>query len=399
MASRRGLLHPRVAATSNARSLTLLVAILVIGGRIAVATASTAQAIANGGSSWSISERDVLWTVIGVIAAVVASRVNLNVLINARLALVVVALLGLVAVFGSAPVSGARRWIGYGGLAVQPSEIFKLAAIIYLAGLVEARHRHLGDVKILLTSLWPIGVGLIAVALEPDIGTASVVAVVTLATLWYAGLSSKLLWGIGLSAAVVVLGYVSHSKYSYARLTAFLHPRLGLQSINYQKHESLIGLGSGGWTGLGLGHSRVKWGFLPNPHTDFIFTIIGEELGYLGVLTVLAVFIAFLVVLARITSQCRNEVYRLIAFGITIWMGYEALINVMSAIGWWAVTGIPLPFFSYGGTSLVIDLAAMGVMYNIANDTSRTHDISIVAAEAHRPRAPHRVSTYRDAEF
>jgi len=160
-------------------------------------------------------------------------------------------------------------------------------------------------------------------------------------------------------------------------LLSFLHPNTHLLGSGYQLLQSRIGLGAGGVGGLGLGHSREKWGLLPNPHTDFIFTVIGEELGLIGTLAVIALFVAFLFAAVRIAQQCTNSVYRLIAVGITTWIAVEALINIASVVGWWAVTGIPLPFFSYGGTALITELAAVGLLYNIAHDRTRSGDVTI----------------------
>ena len=165
--------------------------------------------------------------------------------------------------------------------------------------------------------------------------------------------------------------------YSAARFFSFLHPSKDLLGNGYQLLQSKIGLGAGGLTGLGLGHSREKWGLLPNPHTDFIFTIIGEELGLLGTIVVIALFVWFLLVATRIAQQCTNDVYRLIVVGITTWIMVEAIINIASVVGLWAVTGIPLPFFSYGGTALITELAAVGLLYNIAHDNSRAGDVVI----------------------
>ena len=148
--------------------------------------------------------------------------------------------------------------------------------------------------------------------------------------------------------------------------------------------QSKIGLGAGGLTGLGLGNSREKFGLLPNPHTDFIFTIVGEELGLIGSLVVIGLFIWFLLVATRIAKQCTNEVYRLLVVGVTTWIVLEAIINIASVVGGWAVTGIPLPFFSYGGTALITELAAVGLLYNIAHDTSHSGEVEI--------RAPRMVS-------
>jgi cell division protein FtsW len=175
--------------------------------------------------------------------------------------------------------------------------------------------------------------------------------------------------------------YAILEPYSVRRLTSFLHPNANLATSGYQLLQSRIGLGAGGLTGLGLDHSREKWGLLPNPHTDFIFTIIGEELGLIGTLSVIALFVGFLMVATRIARQCTNEAYRLLVVGITTWIILEAVINIASVVGFWAVTGIPLPFFSYGGTALITELAAVGLLYNIAHDRSRSEHLDIVAME------------------
>jgi cell division protein FtsW len=165
-------------------------------------------------------------------------------------------------------------------------------------------------------------------------------------------------------ATVAAVGtYLGVEPYSAKRFFSFLHPNSNLLGSGYQLLQSRIGLGAGGISGLGLGHSREKWGLLPNPHTDFIFTIVGEELGIIGTLAVIALFVAFLMVSVRIARQCSNQVYR--------------LINISSVVGWWAVTGVPLPFFSYGGTALITELAAVGLLYNIAHDRSRSGDLTI----------------------
>jgi cell division protein FtsW len=176
---------------------------------------------------------------------------------------------------------------------------------------------------------------------------------------------------------VAVGGYLLAEPYSAKRFFSFLHPNANLLGSGYQLVQSKIGLGAGGVTGLGLGHSREKWGLLPNPHTDFIFTIVGEELGLIGTLAVIALFLAFLMAAVRIAQRCSNQVYRLIAIGITTWIAVEALINIASVVGWWAVTGVPLPFFSYGGTALITELASVGLLYNIAHDRSKTGDLTI----------------------
>jgi cell division protein FtsW len=192
---------------------------------------------------------------------------------------------------------------------------------------------------------------------------------------------------VGLLGATLFTAYMVSKPYSARRFFSFIHPNSNLLGSGYQLAQSRIGLGAGGVGGLGLGHSREKWGLLPNPHTDFIFTIIGEELGLIGTYAVLALFIAFMFASVRIAQRCTNSVYRLIAIGIATWIAVEALINIASVVGWWAVTGIPLPFFSYGGTALITELFAVGLLYNIAHDTSHSGDVTI---------REHRITNFRE---
>jgi cell division protein FtsW len=225
--------------------------------------------------------------------------------------------------------------------------------------------------------MFPVVAGAVLILIEPDLGTASVVGVLAVAMLWMANLNKRILRRIGVLAVLGAIGDMVWHPYQIGRLTAFLRPHWSLQGKNYQKLLSLRGLGAGGWAGLGLGHSKMKWGWLPNAHTDFIFTIIGEELGLIGTLVVLGLFVAWIIITARIVANCKNEAYRLVGTGIMVWIAFEALINILSVMGWWAVVGIPLPFFSYGGTSLIVDLAAMGLLYNIANSSDRALEVSI----------------------
>jgi cell division protein FtsW len=273
--------------------------------------------------------------------------------------------------------NGGKRWLNLHVINLQPSELFKLFSVVFIAWLVQHHHDELDNWKQLAVWTLPVWLGCGLIVLEPDIGTASVVLVIGLSMLAVAGLSRRLLTCVVILTGVAVGGYLLFQPYSAKRFFSFLHPNTNLLGSAYQLLQSRIGLGAGGVTGLGLGHSREKWGLLPNPHTDFIFAIVGEELGLIGTLAVIALFVAFLMVSVRIAQRCSNQVYRLVAVGITTWIAVEALINISSVVGWWAVTGVPLPFFSYGGTALITELAAVGVLYNIAHDRSRTDDLTI----------------------
>jgi len=384
----RGLFQPMPQGVASGRVLLLITALLVTFGTIAVASASEGQASANGGSTWSIMIHDLVYLGFGIFALYMMSRVRLERLVRIAPMLIACGLGLLLAVRAIGVTSnGGKRWLNLHVIYLQPSELFKLCTVLFVAWLVQHHHDELGHWRQL--ALWsvPVSLGCAFIVIEPDIGTASVVAIIAFAMLAVGGLSRKMLGRIAFLGVLAFGAYLAYKPYSFRRFFSFLHPNTQLLGSGYQLLQSRIGLGAGGVGGLGLGHSREKWGLLPNPHTDFIFTIIGEEMGFIGTMMVIALFIAFLFAAIRIAQQCTNSVYRLVAVGITTWIAVEALINIASVVGWWAVTGIPLPFFSYGGTALITELAAVGLLYNIAHDRSHSGDVTI---------REHRITSFRE---
>jgi cell division protein FtsW len=374
----RGYLHPLPRGNAAGRLLLIITTALVVFGTIFVASASEGQTAADGGTAFSIMVHDIAYLCLGIFALYLAARVRLERLVKSAPLFMGVGLTMLLAVKAvGVSANGGKRWLNLHLIDLQPSELFKLCCVLFIAWLVQHHHDELNHWMQLVMWTLPVTLGCGLIVLEPDIGTASVVVAIVIAMLAVAGLSRRLLAGAVALTGVAVAGYLFLEPYSAKRFFAFLHPNANLLGAGYQVLQSKIGLGAGGVTGLGLGHSREKWGLLPNPHTDFIFTIVGEELGLIGTLAVIALFIAFLMVAVRIAQQCSNQVLRLVAVGITTWIAVEALINIASVVGWWAVTGVPLPFFSYGGTALITELAAVGLLYNIAHDRSRAGDVTI----------------------
>ena len=384
----RQLFQPFPRGDFNAGALLTVTMLLVTFGTIAVASASEGQAAANGGTTWSIAIHDLVYLSFGLGALYVAARVRLDQVIRRAPTFIGGGLVLLFAVkMVGVSTNGGKRWLNLHVIYLQPSELFKLATVLFIAWLVQQHHDQLNDWRQLAGRTLPVWLGAGLVVIEPDIGTSSVIVAIAYCMLAVAGLSRQLLARIALAGGAGFGAYMLYKPYSAQRFFSFLHPNRDLLGSGYQLLQSKIGLGAGGVTGLGLGHSREKWGLLPNPHTDFIFTIIGEELGFVGTLLVLGLFVWFLFVALRIAQRCTNSVYRLVAVGIATWITLEALINIASVVGGWAVTGIPLPFFSYGGTALITELCAVGVLYNIAHDRSRSSDLAIRGGMApHRPR-------------
>ncbi len=356
--------------------LALTIAVLNIVGVVMVLSASSVSSLTDYGSPWHFFFRQLLWTVVGVAAFVVGVRIDYRSLRRfvRPLLIVTAVLLVIVLVPGiGVHVSGSRRWIGAGFLRFQPSELAKLALLLYAADIASRRGREIGDwrqvVKPVVIVLGGFG---FLVMRQPDLGSALVLGLITVVVLVAAGTRlHHLAWiGVGGVSLVTVLAFAE--PYRRARMLTFLHPFTDKTNEGYQIAQSLIAIGSGGWTGVGLGASRAKWNFLPNAHTDFIFAIIAEELGLVGGLLVLALFGFFAVLGIRTAARAADRFGALLAAGITAWIVGQAVINVGAVCGLVPITGIPLPFISFGGTALITSMFGVGVLANIARSGRRT---------------------------
>src|SRR3954470_15598617 len=352
--------------------LAMDVSALVVVGLVMVLSASSVQALRDFGSSWVVFQRQAMWVVIGAVALLLAVRTDYSRWRKPAVPLVLLALGLLVVVLVpglGVSVRGSSRWLGSGQFRIQPSEFAKLAILLFTADLL-ARRGAKGSVR---TALRPIlvvfGLAAVLVMAQPDMGTTLVLGCIVLALLFVGGVELRTLGGLlGLATGgALLLGLVE--GYRRARLFSFLNPWKDAGNTGYQIVQSLVGLASGHWTGLGLGGSRAKWGFLPNAYTDFIFAIIGEELGLIGTLLVIALFVAFAVLGVRTALKAPDRFGALMAAGITAWVVGQALINIGAVIGVLPVTGVPLPFISFGGSSLVITMGAAGILLNIARQT------------------------------
>ena len=351
-----------------------VVALLCLIGLVMVLSASSVQALREDGSSWFYFRRQVMWVAAGTAALVVAARLDYRVLRRVGLPLLAGALVLMVAVLipgMGIRVAGSTRWIGVGGWRMQPSELAKLGLLLFAADLLARRGARPATAKAAMrTVLVAFFLVAVLIMLQPDLGTTLVAGCVVLCLLHVAGTPLRSVAGLvaGGAAAAFVLGMVE--PYRRARMLSFLNPWADAGNTGYQVVQSLVGMGSGRLTGVGVGASRAKWGFLPNAHTDFIFSIIGEELGMVGSLIVLGLFAGFALLGVRAAMRAPDRYGMLLASGITAWVISQAFINIGAVVGVLPVSGIPLPFVSFGGTSMVLLMGAVGVLLNIAGQGS-----------------------------
>jgi cell division protein FtsW len=382
--------------------LTLTIGALAMIGLVMVLSASSVMALSNHRSAWYIFQRQSIWALLGVIAFLLMARTDYHrwqklapVLLGgamATMALVLVPGIGRTAL-------GARRWIGLNTtFGFQPSQLAKFALLVFGAHLLSRRVDRLGDRRYALYPMVAIctAFGLLAL-LEPDLDAAMEISLVAFAVMWAAGIPWKQLACLVAAevAAVGVLAVVA--PYRLGRLLTFLDPGRDPLNKSYQITQSLTAIGSGGWTGLGLGNGHAKWSFLPFAHTDFIFAIIGEELGFLGCLLVLGLFAIFTVIGCKIALRAGDRFGMLIAAGLTAWVAGQAMLNIAMVVGLAPVTGTPLPFISAGGSSLVILMGATGLLANVARQCVVPKPVRVASHPALRSRTNHDRVTRRPA--
>jgi len=389
-----GARTPRIGSVNGLeRALITVTLVLSVVGVVAVASAAAPQAANNGSSIWAFMARDVAYLVIGLLVFVVACRFPWSKMSKLAVPSLVIAgaLLVAVRVVGTS-TSGGQRWISVGSMSIQPSELFTLSACFYLAFAIARTERTKREWKDVLILTIPVVAGAFAILAEPDMGTSSVLLIVTLMVLVLAGMPGRLIGALTASGIAAAAAFALSSPYRRARVLSFLHPGQSPGGAGYQQLQAKIAVGSGGWTGQGYGSGSAKWGLLPNPHTDFIFAVIGQELGFIGAAIIIALFVWLIILGMQTALRAPDRESQLLAGALTTWFAVEAIVNIASVVGWWPVTGIPLPFISYGGTSLVIDLAAVGLLVNVARrSTLQRGAMASKVAPMRASRTPARV--------
>jgi cell division protein FtsW len=354
----------------EAKVLLTAVSGLCLLGLPIVLSASAPGAILAGGSPWSYVIRQSIYMGLGAIAAVVVSRTPLAVVRKLRFALPLVAFSLLVVVFVPGLghfAGGSSRWIGIGPFQLQPSELMKLAIVVFAADMLARRSKRPDQWR---AFVWPLflfmSVAAMLIVRQPDLGTAIVIGCITFSMLFAAGTQLRLLVLPGVAVCAAGAVFALSATYSRDRLLSFVDPFAHASTSGYQVVQSLATLGLGGVTGSGVGASITPWGFLPNAHTDFVFAVIAGNLGLVGALAVLAGFGAFGWAGFRIAARERDPFARFVAIGVTCWVLAQAVINIGGVVDALPVTGIPLPFISYGGSSLVVALIGVGLLFGIA---------------------------------
>jgi cell division protein FtsW len=350
--------------------LLALVVVLTLIGLVMVLSASYATAYYEYGSSWYQFKRQLMWVGLGSVAMVLIMRVdyrrwrrytNLGLVVALGL-MVAVMVPGL-----GVNVNGSSRWLGWGAVRIQPSEFAKLAVLLWAADLLARRADRVDNLKLSLRPVLVVfGIFALLLMAQPNLGTTIILGAIVFVMLFVSGVPTRpLVACFGAASGLAIVAAVAE-PYRFRRLLAFLNPWKDPQNTGYQTIQSQLAISHGRITGSGIGHSIAKFGFLPYAQTDFIFAIVADEMGFIGAVLLIALFIAVGVVGVRIALRAPDRYGMLVATGITSWVLIQAFVNIGAVVGVLPITGVPLPFVSFGGSSLVVMMAAMGIELSIA---------------------------------
>jgi cell division protein FtsW len=356
------------AAPAQDLVLFTVVLALVAFGLVMVYSASAFYATQKFGSATYFFKRDLVWTALGLGVMWFAARTDYGVYKRWSYPMLgaAIALLAAVLVVG-ARINGARRWFHFAGVSFQPAELAKLALMVYLACSLAKKAEKVKSFTVgFVPHMLVCGLMMGLLLKQPDLGTAVILGLATLMLLFVAGAKISYILIAVLAAAPIVWQSIVGTPWRAIRMFAFLHPENYRYGVGYQITESLISVGSGGLTGLGLGDGRQKLFFLPEAHTDYIVAIIGEELGLLGLGAIALLFAILIWRGARAALKARDAFGSYLGFGITAMFGLQAAVNIGVVLGVLPTKGLPLPFVSFGGSTLVVDLFAIGVLLNIS---------------------------------
>lgn len=365
---RRSLVVEWLAHPQASFYLVLVPAVLLLAlGMVMVLSASSVYAFTRWGDAYYFVKRQVVFLILGGVGAFVLAKMQPRHLKVVAWALVVGALVLQLLTFTSLGFTnnGNTNWVQFGNpwFRIQPSELAKLAIVMWGADVLARKHKKLADPWHLLIPFLPISLVLIAlVVLQDDLGTGLIMGALVLVTLWYVGASWKVIAGLVATVGAGVIGLVIASPNRMSRIFGFFNPTSDPLGVNHQPMKAISALASGGWWGLGLGASRQKWSGLVESHTDYVLAIIGEELGLVGTLSVLGLFLVLGYAGLRIAMRSDDRFSRYLAAGVTSWFMIQALLNIAVVLRMVPVLGVPLPLLSYGGSALMANLMGLGVL-------------------------------------
>jgi cell division protein FtsW len=358
-------------ATGNYYLLLSVVVVITMIGLIMVLSSSAVKSLDEGGSTWSYFEKQVVWCAFGTVALVGLMAFGHRVRRLSFFAWVVSVVLLMAVLVVGVTVNGAKRWLAAGGMQLQPSELAKLTMILFVAHLVDRRQKHLDDQRlaarcVVRPVMLALGVVAGLIMLEPNLGTTLVIVAITASMLFAAGAPGRSVgkWlALFLSGAVLA---VARTPWRLNRLMAFRDPWAHSDGSGFQTLQSQSAAAGGGLLGRGLGDSRAKWNYLPEAHTDFIYAVMAEEFGLVGGVLMILLFLAIAVLGARIAMKAEGTFDQLVAVGVTAWFVVQAFINIGAVVGVLPITGVPLPFVSFGGSSLLFTMAGAGLLLGVA---------------------------------
>jgi cell division protein FtsW len=349
-------------------SLMAAIALAVIFGAMMVFSSSVIMADVRWSSPYMFFLKQIIWVVVGFSAMIVtAFFIDYKLYRKYAKALYIIALVAVIAVliFGVTR-GGAKRWFNFGFFTFQPSEIAKIAMVIVMADFIERKKELIGEWKGLIAPVIFLLSIILPIAVEPDLGTPILISGVCFALLFCAGIKIQSVFALAGAGVLLIVEEIIRKPYRLARMRDYFDSIVNIDAASYQVKQSLYALGSGGFFGKGLGKSEMKLMYLPEAHTDFIFPIVGEELGFLGAAAVIGFFMYIFFRGINISKNAPDNFAEYLALGITFLIVFQALINLSVATGVFPAKGLPLPFISFGGTSLVINMAAAGILINLS---------------------------------
>ncbi len=350
---------------------TLLISVIVISvfGILMIYSASYIWAEYKYGDALKYVKNQGLFFIVGLILMIIISKIDYKIYLKKSnlILLFCLALLILVLIPGIGTVrNGSRSWFGIGSFGIQPSEFTKLGLIIFVSKYLACNEKSTKNFKGILPILGLLVLIFGLIMLQPDFGTGTIIVMSIIGLLFVGGVNFKYFIRLGIVGVVGIVGLILAAPYRLSRILSFLNPWSDPLGSGFQIIQSLYAIGPGGLFGYGIGNSRQKHFFLPEPQTDFIFSIISEELGFLGCVIVVGLFIAICYTGFKISKNCDDKFGKYLAFGIIFQIAFQACLNLMVVVGLIPVTGVTLPFLSYGGSSLLITLCSIGIVLNIS---------------------------------